>query len=69
MTDFADELESLINRYSQENGSDTPDFILASYLNDCLKAFDSAVAARECWYGRGKLGPETAATEQQKGQQ
>lgn len=51
-SNFQDEIESLINRYSQENGSNTPDFILASYLNDCLKAWNSAVNARETWYGR-----------------
>jgi len=52
MADFQDELESLINKHSQENGSDTPDFILASYMNECLLAFNSAVSARESWYGR-----------------
>ena len=52
MNDFQDELQSLINKHSQENGSDTPDFILASYLNDCLKAFNVAVSNRETWYGR-----------------
>jgi hypothetical protein len=49
---FRKELESLINRHSAENGSDTPDFILADYLQDCLFAWDKAVAAREKWYGR-----------------
>ena len=49
---FKDELEALINRYSQENGSNTPDFILAEYLTDCLAAFDKTVKRREIWYGR-----------------
>jgi len=49
---FRDELSSLINRHSKENGSDTPDYILAEYLGDCLVAFDKTVAAREKWYGR-----------------
>lgn len=49
---FRKELETVINRYSQENGSNTPDFILADYLTNCLLAFDSAVNARERWYGR-----------------
>jgi hypothetical protein len=57
---FASELESLINRYSQENGSNTPDFILAEYLQGCLEAFNKTVEAREKWYGRwpgnGSLG-------------
>lgn len=46
------EIEHAINRWSAENGSNTPDFILAHFLMDCLKAFDSAVHARECWHGR-----------------
>lgn len=58
--DFRGELQSLINKCSQENGSDTPDFILAAYLDDCLKAFNSAVQNRESWYGRNKQPVETA---------
>lgn len=46
------EIEEAINRNSAENGSNTPDFILADYLRDCLAAFDRAVKAREEWYGR-----------------
>ena len=49
---FRVELEKLINRESRENGSNTPDFILAEYLAQCLAAFDLAVQAREQWYGR-----------------
>ena len=52
MTTFEKELESLINKCSMENGSDTPDFILAQYLYDCLITFNAAVCAREKWYGR-----------------
>jgi hypothetical protein len=50
---FEKELEQLLNKYSQENGSDTPDFILAKYLNECLTNWNHAVSAREKWYGRG----------------
>ena len=39
-----------INECSAENGSNTPDFILARFLDDCLLAFDAAVQAREEWY-------------------
>lgn len=49
---FRKDLEDLINRHSQENGCNTPDFILADYLSNCLLAFDTAVNARERWYGR-----------------
>jgi len=53
-TDFRKELENLINKYSKENGSDTPDFILARYLENVLQNFDAAVKEREEWYGRQK---------------
>lgn len=52
MTDFETELTSLINRYSKENGSDTPDFILADYLEVCLENFNRTIRSRETWYGR-----------------
>ena len=51
-TTFRQEIETAINRHSLENGSDTPDFVLAEYLIDCLAAFDRATVARERWYGR-----------------
>lgn len=46
------DIEQSINKHSIENGSDTPDFILAEYLTDCLRAFDKATIRREEWYGR-----------------
>lgn len=49
---FRADLETLINRYSRENGSDTPDFILANYLTASLAAWDAGLRAREKWYGR-----------------
>lgn len=49
---LAKELESLLNRHSVENGSDTPDFLLAEYLMQCLAAWNKCVRAREHWYGR-----------------
>lgn len=52
MATFKSELESLLNRYSMENGSNTPDYILADYLNHCLAVFDATVRERERWYGR-----------------
>jgi len=47
-----DELVSLINRYSRENESDTPDYILADFMISCLLAFETEVKRREKWYGR-----------------
>ncbi len=46
------DIEQAINKHSIESGSDTPDFILAEYLTDCLHAFDKATVKREEWYGR-----------------
>lgn len=43
---FRQELRSLINRFSMENGSDTADYILADYLMSCLDAFDTATRLR-----------------------
>jgi hypothetical protein len=55
---FRRELQDLINRESAENGSHTPDFVLAEYLEGCLRAFDTAVGARDRWYGwRSPLAP------------
>jgi hypothetical protein len=51
MNTFRKELEGLINKYSMENGSNTPDFILAEFLWGCLKSFDKATNRRENWYG------------------
>lgn len=52
MSNFEDELCHLINRYNEESKSNTPDFILSQYINDCLTAFNTAVQQRETWYGR-----------------
>lgn len=49
---FRRELTDLLNKYSQENISDTPDFILANYIQGCLDALNGAVVEREKWYGR-----------------
>lgn len=47
--DFNSELKHLLNKYSRENASDSPDFILASYLCQCLDAFNLASRSREDW--------------------
>ena len=48
---FEKELREIINRYSQENPSNTPDFILAQFLVSCLAAWNTGVQQRETWYG------------------
>lgn len=54
---FSEELEKLLNMKSMEQGSDTPDFILAEYMLACLNAFNSATNCREAWYGRKTTEP------------
>lgn len=51
--EFRRELAQLLNRYSVESyAGDTPDFVLADYLINCLRTFDIAVQRRESYYGR-----------------
>lgn len=40
---FEQSLEKAINSHSMEDGSNTPDFILAQYLADCLVSFNNAI--------------------------
>lgn len=49
--DLESQLVELLNRHSQENASNTPDFILARFLLNCLAAWNSGVQQREEWYG------------------
>ena len=52
MNEFERELQELLNRYSKETESQTPDYILAHYIKYSLKAYNQAVNLREEWYGR-----------------
>ena len=45
-------IRTVLNKFSAENASNTPDFILAQFLLGCLKAWDTGVQQRETWYGR-----------------
>ena len=45
--EFKKKLEKLINQYSQEIWSDTPDYILATYMLGCLQCFEGAVRERD----------------------
>lgn len=51
MSELRKSIERAINQHCAENGSNTPDFILAEYLTDCLAAFDKAANARQKWHG------------------
>lgn len=59
---FREALKVLINAYSQEQDSNTPDFILARYLDNCLKAYEIAVNRRDRWYST-KLSPNSKVKE------
>lgn len=52
-----DRIARQLNALSLENGSNTPDFILAAYLQDCLAVFDKTINVRELWYGRNPAAP------------
>lgn len=48
---FEDQLRRLLNTWSMEKTSDTPDFVLCRYMALCLETFSTAVRARDHWYG------------------
>lgn len=50
-SEFQRELQALINKHSLENGSNTPDFILASLLENLLVDWNHATRARDRWFG------------------
>lgn len=45
------ELAGLINSECRENDSNTPDFILAEFMMNCLDAFELTSNKREVWFG------------------
>lgn len=59
LTGLRKDIESAINRHSAENGSDTPDFILAEFLMSCLAAFDHTTRRRDGWRSSDVAEPET----------
>jgi hypothetical protein len=50
--DLEHAITSALNRFSAENPSNTPDFILAQFLLGCLAAWNQGIQQRETWYGR-----------------
>lgn len=51
MDNLENDIKQLLNRYSREEDSNTPDVILAEYIIACLSAFEVASNRREVWYG------------------
>lgn len=60
--DLGSALASALNRFSAENASNTPDWILAQYVLGCLAAWNRAVQQRETWYGRDARATAIAGT-------
>jgi len=44
---FEKELTELINKHSLDSDSNTPDWVLAEYLTNCLRAYKLAVGDRD----------------------
>lgn len=49
MESLTESIKHLLNSFSRENESDTPDFILAQYLISCLESFEQATRQRDIW--------------------
>lgn len=47
---FERDLACVINRYSKENDSNTPDFILAKFIEGCMASYAEALKARDKWF-------------------
>ena len=60
---FRKELQELLNKYSMETKSNTPDFILAEFLIGCLLSFEQAVNSRQAWYKPNKEALPDSADE------
>ena len=45
--DMQNAIREILNKASRENESNTPDYILAQYLMNCLEAFENAIIQRE----------------------
>lgn len=50
-SEFRSELTKLLNRTGKENGSNTPDFILAQFIENIIIAFDFTLQQRDKWHG------------------
>jgi len=50
------EIRALLGRLGVENTSNTPDFILAQYLTNCLQKWNYEAQHRDTRHGRGSMG-------------
>jgi len=59
---FKRRLSNLINEFSLENKSSTPDFILSNYLIRCLDNFDETSDEKSSWFSDEKQPTTEAET-------
>ncbi len=57
-SEFVKKLSALLNEHSKENSSNTPDFILAEFLNKVLMSFDHAVNHRSAYESQRETSKE-----------
>ena len=43
---FFEEIRDILNKYGIDNACDTPDYILADYMCECLTAFEKMAERR-----------------------
>ena len=56
MTQFEKALTELIHEHRMEFVSDTPDYILAELLMECLVSWNTAHIKKEAWMKQGRPG-------------
>lgn len=61
---FEEALRDLINCYSLENASNTPDFLLSEYLLECLKIYNKIIRRRAEWYNVQKESDRSVQNDQ-----
>lgn len=66
MEDLRKTIMVALNVHSAENASHTPDYVLATYLVDCLNAFDRATLNRAKHYDPNYRGGAANSDEQAK---
>lgn len=47
--EFVREIAAVCNRFSVENRSDTPDYMLAEFMTGCLNVYENTLCARAEW--------------------
>jgi len=48
---LAEDLRRLLNSWSRESNSNSPDHLLATYMLAALRAAEELIRARDSWYG------------------